>query len=773
MYYTASMARTYQRRSGKAAAGTTRKKANRAAASSNKRGGDGGLGSRLLRWTGIFLLCCVVGAVAFVAGGYVGLMRAVDTQEPNAVSVHPTYIYSEPVGEGEGSARVIGTVFGGENRKVADQDDIPATLLDALVAKEDERYRHHGGVDLWGIIRALYVDIRAGEAVEGASTITQQYVKNAYLSNDRTWQRKVKEALIAVAIEREVDDKNEIIADYLNTVYYGNNAYGAEAAAETYFNKSVEDLTLSESATLIGVLWSPSNLGTDRDGATYQRNLVLDKMRNNGYITRQEHMAALEDELPEPWPRAPMKETGLTGPPLTRDFAEMVRGELVELYGANTVLQGGLSVYTTLDVEAQSAAHKILYDPAAGYLPSPENPDAALISIEPETGHIKAMVGDRDEGAQFNLVTQARRQPGSSFKPFALIAALEQGLDPAETRYVSEEKRYTFRNSEGDPEKWEVKNYEGDNLGPASLQEALWFSDNSVFTDLVLNVDGKGLDDGPEAIADVAQRLGVTAELDTSHPSIVLGAQEVSPMDMTTAYATIASGGRKVTPTAIKKVVQNENEPEEEVLFEEAPGSEGEQVIGPEVARRAQEIMIGDITQGIGYKANLGERPAAGKSGTSENFFDSWFIGFTPQLTTGVWIGYAEGGATLDGLLNLGGEQLGPLQPPTTIFQTYMRTVLEGEPVEKIEGIHGVQTIDPNRTASLGIPTTAQADPASSPDASPADVDPAAAGNLPADAGTASSAAPAATASPQGAPLPGAAQYGTPGPGAGRGFAGY
>jgi penicillin-binding protein 1A len=346
-------------------------------------------------------------------------------------------------------------------------------------------------------------------------------------------------------------------------------------------------------------------------------------------------------------------------------------------------------------------------------------------------------------------------------------------LDPAATRYVSEEKRYTFRNSEGNPEKWEVKNYEGDNLGPASLQEALWFSDNSVFTDLVLNVDGKGLDDGPEAIADVAQRLGVTAELDTSHPSIVLGAQEVSPMDMTTAYATIASGGRKVTPTAIKKVVQNENEPEEEVLFEEAPGSQGEQVIEPGVARRAQEIMIGDVTQGIGYKANLGERPAAGKSGTSENFFDSWFIGFTPQLATGVWIGYAEGGATLDGLLNLGGEQLGPLQPPTTIFQTYMQAVLEGEPVEKFEGIHGAQTIDPNRAASLGIHTTAQADPTSSPDASTADVDPAAAGGLPADAGTAGSAASAATASPQDAPLPGAAQYGTPGPGTGRGFAGY
>jgi membrane peptidoglycan carboxypeptidase len=213
--------------------------------------------------------------------------------------------------------------------------------------------------------------------------------------------------------------------------------------------------------------------------------------------------------------------------------------------------------------------------------------------------------------------------------------------------------------------------------------------------------------------------------------------------------------------------VQNENEPEEEVLYSEEPGSKGEQVIEPEVARRAQEIMIGDVTRGIGYKANLGERPAAGKSGTSENFFDSWFIGFTPQLTTGVWMGYAEGGETLDGLLNLGGEQLGPLQPPATIFQTYMQAVLDGEPVEKFEGIDGAQTIDPNRAASLGIPTTAQRTrlrprrplfrtrpPRASCPPTPVPLRP-------------------PRRPPQGAPLPGAAQYRTPGRGGGRGLVGY
>jgi penicillin-binding protein 1A len=318
---------------------------------------------------------------------------------------------------------------------------MPSSLLDALVAKEDERFREHGGVDFWGIMRAMWTDIRAGETIEGASTITQQYV-NAYLTQDQTWARKVKEALIAIETERKYE-KDEILGMYLNTAYFGNNAYGAEAAAETYFNKSAEELSIGESATLIGLLWSPSMLGSDREGATNQRNLVLDNMRDLGYITRQDHMEALDETLPEPWPKAPMVETGLTGPPLTRDFAELVQEELVNRYGANMVLAGNLSVYTTLDLEDQMSAQKTLYKPN-GYLKNLEDPDAALVSIEPDTGRITAMVGNRDEKSKFNLVTKAQRQPGSSFKPFALIAALEQGIDPT-TQFVSEKKQYTVK----------------------------------------------------------------------------------------------------------------------------------------------------------------------------------------------------------------------------------------------------------------------------------------------------------------------------------------
>ena len=686
------MARTYrQRRSSTRTLRQAPKKGlSLPAASKKKRNSKkGSLQPRLLRWAGISFLCFFVAVLAFAAGAYLGLVRAVNSlEEPSAVSSHPTYIYSKPVGDTEGSTRVIGTMFQGENRRTASFEDMPPSLLDALVAKEDERFREHGGVDLWGIIRALWVDvlimtdIRSDETVEGASTITQQYVKNAYLSGEPTLSRKLKEALIAMELERRYE-KDEILGMYLNTVYFGNNAYGVEAAAETYFNKSTEDLTVGESATLIGLLWSPSTLGSDREEATNQRNIVLATMRDAGYITRQQHMEALDEELPKTWPKAPMVETGLTSPQLTKNFAEFVREELVNRYGAHTVLAGGLSVYTTLDLKAQVEAQDILYGPN-GYLRNPDDPDAALVSIEPDTGHITAMVGNRDQDSHFNLVTQAKRQPGSSFKPFALIAALEQGIDPS-TQFVSEEKQYVVKDKDGDPEQWKVDNYEGENHGPISLEQALWFSDNSVFADLVTNAEGRGLKDGPEAVADVAKRLGVSAQLDT-HPSIALGTQEVSPLDMATAYATIANEGRKVTPTAIEKVVQNEGQEDEKTLYVAEP-EEGEQVIDPEIARKATEIMVGDITQGIGYKASLGDRPAAGKSGTSENFFDSWFVGFTPQLVTGVWMGYAEGGRTLDGLLNIGGQQLGPLAPPTVIWQNYMQKVLQDKPIKKFEGI--------------------------------------------------------------------------------------
>jgi membrane peptidoglycan carboxypeptidase len=606
--------------------------------------------SRILRAIGVFLSCVLLGGVAFAGGGYLGLIESVrKLDEPRTYETHPTYIYSAPLGGNEDSRRVIGTIFEGQNRKTASLSEMPPHLLDAVVAKEDERFREHGGVDLLGIMRALWVDIRAGEAVEGASTITQQYVRNAYLSQDRSITRKIKEALIAIEVERKQDSKDQIIADYLNSVYFGNNAYGVEAAAETYFNKSVEDLSIAESATLVGLLWSPSILGEDRDGAQHQRDLVLTKMFDTGYVPSRDYNQALEEPLPEAWPANTPTRSGFTGPALTRDFAQAAHDELIRRYGVNTVLEGDLSVYTTIDLEKQVAAHEIAYEPS-GYLPDADDPDLALVSIEPETGRIKTMVSDRDENTQFNLVTQGKRQPGSSFKPFALIAALEQGIDP-NTSYVSEKKEYKVGLDK--PETWEVKNYDGIERGEISLQEALWKSDNTVFADLAMNAGGRGLKNGPEKIADVARRCGITTRLpEHPRPSIVLGAYEVSPLDIASAYATIANGGRRVEPTAISKVVSHEDDNDEKVLYMAPEHPEGKQVISEDIAKEATGIMVGDVTEGIAKEASLGDRPVAGKTGTSEDYFDAWFIGFTPELVTGTWMGYADGEQTLEYVLD-------------------------------------------------------------------------------------------------------------------------
>ncbi len=637
----------------------------------------------------MFFLCVIVGAASFVAGGYLGVVEVVkELKDPGRVSTHPTYIYSAPIGDTDGSRRVIGTLFQGQNRETASKDEMPLSLLNALVAKEDERFRTHGGVDVWGIMRALYVDIRAGEAVEGASTITQQYVRNAYLSQDRTVTRKVKEALIAVEIERVNPSKDDILVDYMNTVYFGSNAYGVAAASETYFDKSVEDLTIAESATLVGLLWSPSTLGVDAEAARYQRDLVLRKMFDTGYITEQDYTAALEQPLPEKWPAAPMVESGLEGSAATRDFAEMVQGELIEKYGANTVYQGGLNVYTTLDLEMQVSARDIVYGPE-GYLPDPRGPDLALVSIDPETGFIRTMLGNRDQDSQFSLATQGRRQPGSSFKPFAMIAALEQGIDP-DTKFVSEKKTYQVDVGLDKPEEWKVQNYDGIERGKISLKEALWWSDNTVFTELVMNAGGKGLENGPESIVDVAKRLGIHADFgEPPNPSVVLGSKEVSPLDMAAAYATIANGGEKVEPTTIARVTTNQGDEGEKVIYDAPDHPDGEQVISPKIADEITRIMIGDVTEGIARKASLKGQPVAGKTGTSENFFDAWFIGFTPHMVTGIWMGYAEGGETLEYTLDYA-RKLNGLSggiTPAEIWSTYSQDTLAGKPIREFENV--------------------------------------------------------------------------------------
>jgi penicillin-binding protein 1A len=445
------------------------------------------------------------------------------------------------------------------------------------------------------------------------------------------------------------------------------------------------------------------------------------KMFDTGYVPSREYNQALEEPLPEAWPANTPTRSGFAGPALTGDFAQYTHDELIRRYGVNTVLEGDLSVYTTIDLEEQLAAHEVAYGPS-GYLPDAGDPDLALVSIEPETGRIKTMVGDRNHNSQFNLVTQGRRQPGSSFKPFALIAALEQGIDP-DTTYVSEEKEYEVDVGTGKPETWKVQNYDGIERGEISLQEALWRSDNTVFADLAMNAGGRGLKDGPEKIADVAKRCGITTRLpEHPRPSIVLGAYEVSPLDLASAYATIANHGRRVEPTAITKVVSHEEENDEKILYVAPEHPEGEQVVAEDVANEAIGIMVGDVTEGIAKDASLGDRPVAGKTGTSENFFDAWFIGFTPELVTGTWMGYAEGGQTLEYVLDYARKLHGLSGgiSPAEIWKTYTQTVLSGEPIAQFDGVEIPEradpTADPKPRANNG-PEDARRRAAASPEA--------------------------------------------------------
>ena len=457
---------------------------------------------------GVLSLCVLVAGVAFAAGGYLGLIKGVERlDEPRTFETHPTYIYSAPLGGNEDSRRVIGTIFEGQNRKTASLSEMPPQLLNAVVAKEDERFREHAGVDLWGIMRALYVDIRAGEAVEGASTITQQYVRNAYLSQDMTITRKVKEALIALEVERNEDSKDQIIADYLNTVYFGNNAYGVEAAAETYFNKSVEDLSIAESATLVGLLWSPSTLGEDREGAGYQRDLVLGKMFDTGYITSEDYNAALEVPMPERLACEPADPVGV----LRTRAHPRLRG--VRPRGAHTdgtvrtpSLQGGLSVYTTIDLADQVAAHDIAYGPV-GYLPDVDDPDLALVSIEPGTGKHK----DHDRRQERELPVQPRhpgqapaRQLVQAVRPHRRPGAGHRSRTPSTSRRVRSTRSTSAWTSR---RRGRYRTTTGSCAVRSASKEALWWSDNTVFADLAMNADGRGLKNGPEKIADVAKEM--------------------------------------------------------------------------------------------------------------------------------------------------------------------------------------------------------------------------------------------------------------------------
>ena len=525
---------------------------------------------------------------------------------------------------------LLGAIPAERNRQVVPISQVSPWIPKATIAIEDRRFYTHGGIDPRGIARAVVADIRARKVVQGGSTITQQLVRNLYISNERTVQRKLKEACLAIKLN-DAWSKERILAAYLNQVYYGNLAYGIEAAAQTYFSKHARDLNLRESALLAGLTQAPSayNPFGDPAKALARRDGVLRAMRELGYISPEQYAWAvgartlrlkpgrLYTEIREPY------------------FFGYVRDQLIKHYGSETVRSGGLKVYTTIVPAWQRAAQAAIRET----LDRPDDPAAAVISITPATGAIRAMAavvpGRRNN--QFNLLSQARRQPGSTFKTFVLTAAIEKGIDPDTSYYVSAPFSYkpVSNGNCDDGSWWCVKTYDSTYAGWTSVTRATLRSDNSVYAQLTLDV-------GPDRVGEMARKLGVRSPLQVKGryvPAMGLGSIAVSPLDMASAYATLAAGGVYSEPTAIRKVVLPNGKQDTKAAWGRPKRT---RVIPDGVAWKVTQILEDNIRYGTGTRASFG-RPAAGKTGTTDKHADAWFVGYTPELSTAVWMGYQGG----------------------------------------------------------------------------------------------------------------------------------
>jgi penicillin-binding protein 1A len=513
-----------------------------------------------------------------------------------------------------------------EDRTLVTYDDLPRHLVDAVVAIEDERYWTHTGVDLRAVARALVANVEAAGVVQGGSTITQQYLKNVLLTPEITLDRKLEEAVLAMRLEEGLT-KEEILERYLNTVYFGAGAYGVGTAAATYFGADVADLTVGQAAYLAGMIRSPGRYDPYHDPGPVleRRRIVLEKMVDLGWLDAGTADAAND----EPLQLAPRRTGERSEFPY---FVEEVKRRLLDdpALGTtatdryNSLFKGGLEIHTTLDPEAQRAAEAAI----AEMVPD-DGPAAALVAIDPRTGHVLALVGGRDfydpddPVAQFNLATQGRRQPGSAFKPFLLAAALEEGATLDDV--FAGGSAVTISTDSGP---WEVENYGGSVFPDLTLLEATVFSVNVIYAQLMAWV-------GPEHTAEVAAAAGIETPLQPFY-SLALGAQEVSVLEMTSAFGTFAAGGVHVDPIFVTSI----DDADGVNVYEAVPAVT--QAVERQVAETVTAALTEVVQRGTGQLSRIG-RAAAGKTGTSQDHADAWFVGYTPEMVAGVWVGFPEG----------------------------------------------------------------------------------------------------------------------------------
>ncbi|TML29877.1 MAG: glycosyl transferase [Actinobacteria bacterium] len=554
---------------------------------------------------------------------------------------------------------LLGSIPAEKNRQPVDLSDMSKWVARATVAIEDRRFWQHGALDYPGIARALFANVRAGHVVQGGSTITQQLARNLYIKKpSQTFGRKATEACLAIKLARE-KSKHWILNSYINQVFYGNRAYGIEAAGQTYFSKPARHLTLAQAALLAGLPQAPSLFDPFHrpQQAIARRDEVLRAMLGNGYITATQYADTVADR------HLHLKAGRLYTRIREPYFFSYVRDELQKQYGSNTVRSGGLRVYTTIDPRLQKLALLAI----KRTLPYTTDPAAAIVAINPLNGAIRAMteVSPGDPKNQVNFASSARRQPGSTFKMFVLTTAISEGISPS-TEYLSAPFKYdpseTGSCDTNPPTAWCPETYDHTYVGATSIENGTLRSDNTVYARLTLDV-------GPENVAKMAYKLGVRTDLRTTDgayvPSMGLGSRVVTPLDLASSYSTIAAGGIYSKPMAIRKVILPGGKVDREAGWGVA---QRKRVIPDWVASEVTRILEENMTSGTGTGAYFGAT-SAGKTGTTDNFADAWFCGFIPGLEATIWLGYPRGEIPM---LSVHGIEVSGPTFPASIWRLFM-----------------------------------------------------------------------------------------------------